>query len=257
MSLRVESNGSVVQLVLDRPDSYNAVNAEMRDALLRALEDAERIQARCIVLSGAGRGFCGGADLQSGAADLRGVDVGTTMRRSTSRLAEALMSCPIPIIASVHGVCAGVGLTLALAADHCIAADNARFYAAFTERSLVPDGGVAWLLPRIIGLGRARSILMLASAVPARQALDIGMVGEVVAPDELGEISLQRAAQLADRPTHALSMTKSLLSRSFEMDLGTALAEERWAQSLASTTEDYAEGISAFREKRDPTFVGH
>jgi 2-(1,2-epoxy-1,2-dihydrophenyl)acetyl-CoA isomerase len=255
MALLVERNGDVVHLVLDRPNAYNAIDPTLRDELLAALETAEAEKTRCLLVRGNGRGFCAGMDLKA-AAGLRGTAVTETMRRSSGLLTERFLATPVPVVAAVHGVCAGLGLTLALGADHCVAATDARFVAAFLSRSIVPDGAATYLLPRLIGTARARRMLLFGEAIGGQEAADIGLIGESSAPGELLETAQARAEQLATMPTQALAYTKSLLRRSFELDIASLLFEERNGQGLISTTADYAEGSAAFVEKRPPRFTG-
>jgi 2-(1,2-epoxy-1,2-dihydrophenyl)acetyl-CoA isomerase len=256
MVLQVEvHDDGVVELVLDRPDQYNAIDPELRDALLDALEQAERDGVRCLLVRGHGRGFCAGMDLRAGGGH-RGVDVTTTMRASSSRLAERFLTSPVPIVSAVHGVCAGIGLTLALGADHCVAADDARFVAAFLARSIVPDGGATRLLPRLVGIARARRMLLFGEEVRGAEAVELGLIGEATSEADLLTVARERARTLAAMPTQAIGLTKSLLARSFELDLATTLLEERVGQGLISTSHDYAEGVDAFVGKRPPEFTG-
>jgi 2-(1,2-epoxy-1,2-dihydrophenyl)acetyl-CoA isomerase len=205
---------------------------------------------------GNGRGFCAGADLKADAATYTGVDVEQHMARSTYRLTRALVHCGVPVVAAVHGACAGIDLTLALGADVCVAARSARFVGAFLQRSLIPDGGAARLLPRIIGYARAREFLLLGQTIDAEEALALRMVSRVVPDDELVATADAYARDFAAMPTVALGYTKHLLNRSFELDLDSFLFEERMIQGLVSTTADKAEGLAAFRESREPRYEG-
>jgi 2-(1,2-epoxy-1,2-dihydrophenyl)acetyl-CoA isomerase len=251
-----EAAGGVVTLTLNRPDSYNAIDTVLRDALLDAIGRAESDGDRCIVLRGAGRGFCAGIDLKGGGGDASGYDVMNYMRTSTQAIVRTVLGSPVPIVTAVHGVCAGVALILALGADHCVAATDARFAAPFVARSLVPDGASIYLLPRLVGTARARRMLLFGEDVAAPEALAAGMIGEVVDAAELDAAAVARAERLAALPAAAVQYTKSMLLRSFELDLESALFEERAGQALMSTTADFEEGLAAFRERRPPRFGG-
>lgn len=251
-----ETAAGVVALTLNRPDAYNAIDPELRTALLDALARAEHDAARCIVLRGAGRGFCAGIDLKAGSGGITGHELMAYMETSTQAIVRAVLTCPIPIVTAVHGVCAGVALVLALGADLCVAADDARFSAPFVKRSLVPDGASIYLLPRLVGTARAKRMLLFGEDVEAPAALAAGMIGEVTTPDTLDETAAGRAAELAALPAAAIRSTKAMLLRSFELDLESALFEERAGQALVSTTDDYAEGVAAFLERRPPRFGG-
>ncbi len=249
-----ETAAGVVTLTLNRPDAYNAIDPELRSALLDALTRAEHDRVRCIVLRGSGRGFCAGIDLKAGSGGVTGHELMGYMQTSTQAIVRAVLNCPIPVVTAVHGVCAGVALVLAFGADHCVAADDARFSAPFIKRALVPDGASIYLLPRLVGSARAKRMLLFGEDVDAGDALTAGMIGEVVAADALDGAAARRAAELAALPTSAIRYTKAMLLRSFELDLESALFEERAGQALMSTTADYAEGVAAFLERRPPRF---
>ena len=252
----MERSGGVAHLVLNRPDAYNAIDAALRDQLLGALDGAESDGTTCIVLRGEGRGFCAGMDLRAGGSN-RGVDLAQAMARSSSRLTERILRTSVPIVSAVHGACAGLGLTLALAADHCIATEDARFVAGFVSRSLVPDGAISLLLPRLIGAGRARRMLLFGEQVGAADAYEWGMVGELASGSDLVATAQARAEALGALPAHVVRYTRALLARSFDVGLETVLFEEQLAQGVVSTSDDYTEGSAAFFEKRAPRFTGH
>jgi 2-(1,2-epoxy-1,2-dihydrophenyl)acetyl-CoA isomerase len=256
MPLRSTRDGDVIELVLDRPEAYNAIDPPTRDALIEGLRSAEQTGARAVVLKGGGRGFCSGVDLLGSNAEARGLDVITLMRHSTQPLVRAVVDCPVPIVTQVHGACAGLGLLLAFGADFCIAAADSRFIAAFVQRAVLPDGGSMYLLPRVIGMARAKRFLMLGGTMGAAEAEQLGLITDVVPADDLEKTTAQLVATLLSLPTRTLSLAKGVLNRSLDLDLGSYLHEERTAQALVSTTGDAHEGIAAFREKRAPKYRG-
>ena len=237
MGLRSSQEDGVLELVLDRPDRYNAIDSDLRDALIDAFDTAPDHAVRAIVVRGEGKGFCAGADLKETTARVAGVDLERRMAGSSYRLARAVLHCRVPVVAGVHGACAGIGLTLALGADICLAADDARFTAPFVARGLLPDGAVARLLPRIIGHARTREFLLLGRTIDATEAVQLGMVARAVPLQELVESTLVMARELASLPTDAITYTKQLLNRSFELDLESFLFEERTIQALLSTRD--------------------
>jgi 2-(1,2-epoxy-1,2-dihydrophenyl)acetyl-CoA isomerase len=245
----------VLTLTLNRPEKRNAVDSELRDALLAALAGAVGSGARCVVIRGAGPGFCAGADLAK-LAPSPGVGIFELMRESSQRIVTTLQDCPLPVVASVHGAAAGIGFSIALAADVCLVADDARFIASFVHRSIVPDGAIGYLLPRVIGTARAKRFLMTGGTMSGRQAYELGIAAAVVDAEKLPEATAELAAELVALPTKALSFTKMLIDKGMTIDLETYLLLERAGQGVVSTTQDAAEGIAAFLEKRTPVFRG-
>ncbi|HEX5039845.1 MAG TPA: enoyl-CoA hydratase-related protein [Candidatus Limnocylindria bacterium] len=244
----------VTTLTLNRPDSLNALNATMRRELAAALKAAARDgTTRAVVLTGAGRGFCAGADLRGGAGERNFRHVLST---EYNPLIEAIRTLPKPIVAAVNGVAAGAGVSVALAADLVVAAEDARFVPAFARIGLVPDSGLARTLVRGVGRHRAFEILMGERQLGADEARDLGLVAAVVPGDRLMEVAGQAARRLADGPTAAIGLTKRLINRAEDATLADALAAEAALQDLAGRTEDHAEGVAAFSEKRDPEFRG-
>jgi len=255
--LQLERRDDVLEVVLDRPDSYNAIDPRLRDALAAVFDSAEEQGVRAILLRGNGRGFCSGADLRGARQAAPGIAVAQRMRMSTQLLVRSYLDCPVPVVAAVHGTTAGIGLTLAWGADVCIAARDARFMPAFLQRAIVPDGGIAWWLPRIIGLGRTKQFLLGGQAMGAEAAEELGLIAGTAEPEELLDVARAEAQRLAALPTVAVSLLKQMLAQSFDTDLATTLLAERNAQGLSSATDDAAEGIRSFLEKRDPTYLGH
>lgn len=258
---------SVLWLTLNRPERKNSISPELRDELLGAIDEARTDEdVRCVVLTGAGDAFCAGVDLgrskvTSGAAsgetarpDLRAIR--EAMKRGMQRVIRALWELDKPVIASVNGVAAGGGAQLALVCDLVIASSEARLIEIFVKRGLAVDSGGGWLLPRLVGLAKAKELVFFGDPISAEDARAAGLVNKVVPPDQLEQATREWAERLARGPTRSIGASKALLNRALEADLPTALEEEATAQAFVSQTHDFAEGVRAFAEKRDPEFKG-
>ena len=253
-TLLTETDEGVLTITLNRPDALNALDSTMRRELLAAFKAAGRDEAvRAIILTGAGRGFCSGADLRGGSGER---EFRRVLSTEYNPLVEAIRGLPKPVIASVNGVAAGAGVSLALSADLVVAADDARFVPAFGRIGLVPDSGLARTLVRAMGRHRAMEILLGERQLGAGDAEAAGLIAAVVSADRLAETSRELARRLAAGPTRGIGMTKRLMNLSEDAPLGDALAAEAALQELAGRTEDHAEGVAAFAEKRDPAFRG-
>jgi len=244
----------VATLTLNRPDSLNALTAAMLDEIRAAVESLPEAGARCLLLTGAGRGFSSGADLASGGG--LPDDVGAPLESHYNPLIEALFALPIPIVAAVNGPCAGAGCGLALAADLVIAGESAYFLQAFINIGLIPDAGATWLLPRLAGRARALEMMMLGERIGAAQALEWGMINRVAADEALLAEAKALATRLAHGPTAAYALIRKLARDSAHLGLAEALAAERIAQREAGRTEDFKQGVVAFLQKRPPSFDG-
>ncbi len=258
--LRVEIADGVATVTFDRPEKLNALTfdayADLRDVLgeLRHRDDV-----RALVITGAGRGFCSGGDVHEIIGALQGADQRTLLEftRMTGAVVREMRECPLPIVAAVNGIAAGAGAVIALAADLRVLARSARFAFLFTKVGLAgADMGSAYLLPRMIGLGRATEVLMLGQDVPAERALEIGLANDVVDDEALGEGARTLATTLAGGPALAYSVTKLLLAREQDMGLSGALELEAVAQALLLQSADHAEFYAAFKEGRDATWTG-
>jgi 2-(1,2-epoxy-1,2-dihydrophenyl)acetyl-CoA isomerase len=247
-------DAGVATLTLNRPDSLNALNGAMRRELSAALKAAAKDDAtRAVVITGSGRGFCAGADLRGGSGER---DFRRVLTAEYNPLIEAIRTLPKPVVAAVNGVAAGAGVSLALAADLVVAAADARFVPAFARIGLVPDSGLTRTLVRALGRHRAFEILMGERQLGADDARDLGLVAAVVPGDRLMEVAGDVARRLAAGPTRAIGLTKRLLNRAEDATLADALAAEAALQDVAGGTDDHAEGVAAFGEKRDPEFHG-
>jgi 2-(1,2-epoxy-1,2-dihydrophenyl)acetyl-CoA isomerase len=253
-----EKDGGVATISLNRPEKLNAFDSTMHEELYSALDGAAvDEEVRCIVLRGEGRGFSAGADLAAVLREADGdPDLGEYLRNTYSRLVKRMVSIEKPIVVALHGPVYGAGVGIALACDLRIATGSAKFSVAFINIGLMPDAGVTFFLPRVVGLGRAMQMSMLGDAVDAEEAYRIGLIGKVVPEDALSEETQKLAEQLAAMPTRALGRIKHSLYASFETDLETALEREAEGQTLCGYTQDHKEGVAAFFEKRAPEFTG-
>ena len=262
---RVDDRG-VAWITLDRPDVKNAVSPDQRDRMIDLLAQASGdLGIRCVVLGATGDAFCTGADLRANRppaprpddAPARGVgEVAKMIREGAQRLVAAVLDCEKPVIAAVGGTAAGLGAHLAIAADLVIAVEGVRFIEVFARRGLVPDGGGAYLLPRLVGIQKAKELLFFGDDVSAEEALTLGLVNKVVPAEQLDGAVEEWSGRLAVAPTRALALTKWLVNRSLDSDRATAFAEEALAQELNMGTADANEGVAAFVERRSPTYRG-
>lgn len=249
-----ERSEGVATLTLNRPDALNALNAELRGELLAALNQARRDDSvRSVVLTGAGRGFCAGADLRGG-SDER--EYRRVLAAEYNPLIQAIRTLAKPVVASVNGVAAGAGMSLALAADIVVASAEARFVPAFNRIGLVPDSGLTRTLVRALGRHRAMEILLGEREVSAAEAHESGLVAAVVTAERLPEATRELAQRLAAGPTRAIGLTKRLVNATEDLSLADSLAAEAALQEVAGRSEDHVEGVDAFREKREPQFRG-
>nr|WP_234347608.1 enoyl-CoA hydratase-related protein [Streptomyces rimosus] len=265
--LHTTDNG-VLRITLNRPAALNAITPDQRERIIASLSDASADpDVRAVVITATGKGFCAGADLRGGAADTSGSaappppervagDVARLIRLGAQRLVSAVLDCEKPVIAAVNGTAAGLGAHLAFACDLVVAAESATFIEVFARRGLVPDGGGAYLLPRLIGPQRAKELLFFGDAVTAAEAERLGLVNRVVPDAGLEKAARDWADRLATGPTRALALTKQLVNASLEADRGTAFAAEAAVQEINMTTADAREGVAAFVERRRPTYRG-
>lgn len=256
----------VLTLTIDRPEAKGALTHAMRDRLTDLLEEASTdLRVRVVVITGTGGAFCAGADLRGqpaapprpdGAPDRAVGDVARLVQRGWQRLVTAVQDCERPVVAVVDGVAAGGGVQLALACDLVVASDRARLVQSFVHRGIVPDAGAAYLLTRLVGPQRAKELFLLGEQVGADRALELGVVNRVVPAGELDTHVEELVATLASGPTRAYAATKQLVNRALDVDRDTALRDEAASQELIQGTADAGEGVTAFVERRAPTFRG-
>lgn len=251
--VKVETEGGVCRITLNRPEVMNALNRDLRAELTAALRAGHA--ARVIVLTGAGRGFCSGQDLTD-AQGLSAAGFEATLNDEYVPMIRAITDAPVPVIAAVNGVAAGAGANLALACDLVIACESAVFIQAFTRIGLIPDAGGTSFLPRRVGVQRAMGAALLAEPVSARAAEAWGMIWEAVPDDRFAAVVSERAAKLAAGPTGAYAALKQALRGAFDQSLEAQLGVEARLQGLCGESADFREGVAAFQEKRAPRFTG-
>ncbi|MCD9144636.1 enoyl-CoA hydratase/isomerase family protein [Streptomyces albireticuli] len=261
--LHTTDNG-VSWITLNRPRTSNALTPDQRERVIsRLFEDSADPAVRAVVLTATGRAFCAGADLRVAAtrspgpaAERAAGDVARVIRRGAQRLVSAVLDCEKPVIAAVNGTAAGLGAHLALACDLVLAAEHATFVEVFARRGLVPDGGGAYLLPRLVGPRRAKELMFFGDALTAAEAERLGLVNRVVPEGELSSVAHAWSDRLAAGPTRAFALTKQLVNASLDMDRTAAFAAEAAAQEINMTTEDAREGVASFVERRAPAYRG-
>ncbi|WP_327688081.1 enoyl-CoA hydratase family protein [Streptomyces tubercidicus] len=258
--LRVTRQDGVATVTLARPDKLNALTFEAYADLRDLLAELSRERSvRALVLAGEGRGFCSGGDVEEIIGATLGMDTAQLLdfNRMTGRVVRAVRECPFPVIAAVHGVAAGAGAVLALAADFRVADPSARFAFLFTRVGLSGgDMGAAYLLPRVIGLGHATRLLMLGDAVRAPEAERLGLISELAEEGRADEAAAALARRLAEGPAMAHAQTKALLTAELDMPLAAAVEMDAATQALLMNSDDYAEFHAAFTEKRAPKWQG-
>ncbi len=262
------SEGGVARVTIDSPGTGNSLTGEMRDRITELMEWASAdLAVRCVVLGAAGeRHFCTGANLAGasapgpprpeGAPQRAMGDAARLVRRGWQRLVASILDCEKPVVAAVNGTAAGGGAQLVLAADLVVMADTAKLVEVFVRRGIIPDAGGAYLLPRIVGTHVAKELMFLADDVPAWRCAELGIANRVVPADSLRSEVDGLAARLTEAPTRAIAVTKGLINRSLESGRQVAFDDEANAQDWLTASEDFHEGIAAFRERRQPEFRG-
>jgi 2-(1,2-epoxy-1,2-dihydrophenyl)acetyl-CoA isomerase len=258
--LILEKDGPIAILTLNRPDKMNAINAEMRELFPRALQEVqEDDNLRALIITGAGRGFCSGADVAAQAARAAGQQVDTSRKTILALVGDLVLAFEKinkPIIAAVNGIAAGVGLTITLACDLRIASTNARFAAIWVKRGLIADGGATLLLPLIVGMEKALELSFTGDIIDAQEAERIRLVSKVVPHEELMNRAKELAKKIASGPPISVELVKRVTWEKIRNQLREQLLLESYAQNVCRTTQDQKEAVKAFMEKREPQFKG-
>ncbi|MCB8965337.1 MAG: enoyl-CoA hydratase-related protein [Chloroflexota bacterium] len=247
----------IATITLNRPELLNAFNDQMIEETTHAFKQAGRDDAvRCVLLTGNGRAFSSGQDLADVTARIGSFSISEHLRHGYNRLIATMIGLEKPIIGAINGVAAGAGCGIALAADLRIASDKASFMLAFSKVGLIPDSGVNWLLPRLVGYARAYEMAVTADKIPADKAYEWGIVNRVVPHEQLLETALAWAGPLAAGPTLAYGLTKRIMQKTWDMSLPESLEYEASLQEIAGRSQDNKEGVIAFLQKRAPNFSG-
>ena len=251
----------ILEILLDRPERKNALHSAAIVRMVATLEAAATDDAlRAVIIRGSGDNFCSGADwVATNRTDGQRPRTGSIQRRTpvqAHRLIQLIMEVQLPVVCAVRGWAAGVGCQIALAADFTVAEDSSRFWEPFVKRGFTPDSGATWLLPRLIGIARAKELLMLGREVSGTQAAEWGLIHRAVAPADLDAVVDELLAELAGAATVAVGLTKRAIHRALESSLAVAMETEANALELSSRSPDFKEGLTAFQEKRTPNFGG-
>lgn len=256
-TLQFNIENGIAYLSLNRPDSYNSCNKDMAFAIQNRLKECEtNPEVRCIYITGVGKAFCAGQDLQEVTDPDDGLEISSIVADHYNPIVLKIRQIEKPIVAAVNGVAAGAGANLALCCDVVVAAKSASFIQAFSKIGLIPDTGGTFYLPRLVGFQKASALIMLGDKVSAEEAERLGMIYKVFPDEDFVAESKKIAERLASMPTRGLGLTKRALNYSADNDLETQLGIEEQLQTAASNTEDYQEGVGAFLEKRKPNFKG-
>ena len=254
INFSIENNIATIEL--NRPDRLNAFSKQMHDEFYKILKIIAITDGlRCVLITGAGRGFCAGQDLSERKSD-KPMDLGETLEKGYNTNLRILKSIRTPIVCAVNGVAAGAGANIALNCDIVVATESASFIQSFSQVGLVPDCNGSWILPKLVGLARAKAITMLAEPVKADHAVEIGMIYASYPDDEFNGSVEALVKKVSARPTLALSNTKELLEKSYSQTYDQQLDNERDVQRIMGLSYDFKEGVEAFTEKRKPEFKG-
>jgi 2-(1,2-epoxy-1,2-dihydrophenyl)acetyl-CoA isomerase len=257
----------IARVTLNRPQAANAVTPDQRNKMIELFSDfSSDLNVRAVVLTANGKHFCTGADLRvskvpenkrpDGAPERSTGDIGRNIKRGAQRLINAILDCEKPVIAAVNGTAAGIGAHMAFACDLVVAVDSAKFIEVFVRRGITPDGGGAYLLPRMVGLHKAKELVFFGDDLSAPDAERIGLINKSVSAADFEATVNEWAHKLSQGPTKAIGLAKWLLNRSLDSDRGAAFDEEAWAQELASHTHDFQEGVQSVIERRETRFQG-
>lgn len=254
-TLIVTREGAITTIKLNRPERYNSFNREMALALQETLDLCATDGTRCIVLTGEGKAFCAGQDLNE-VTDPNGPELQTIVGEHYNPIITRLRDIEVPVIAAVNGAAAGAGANIALACDIVIARESSYFLQAFSHIGLIPDSGGTYHLPRLIGFQRASALMMLGEKVSAKDAETMGMIYKAIPDAEWETVVMALSLKVAGMPTRGLALTKRALNASLENNLTAQLDVEEKIQTAAGKTDDYVEGVKAFLEKRKANFTG-